>query len=78
MGDRILIVDDDEALRENLQLVLAAEEFEVQAAASGEDALKQIESYSAEIVFCDLRMLHTVVPNRAEVPRFMRVKFLFL
>jgi len=56
MSDRILIVDDDESLRESLQLVFAAEGFEIQVAASGEEALQKIEVYQAEIVFCDLRM----------------------
>lgn len=56
MSDRILIVDDDEALRESLQLVLSAEGFEVQTATSGEDALRKIDDYPADIIFCDLRM----------------------
>jgi len=56
MSDRILIVDDDDALRESLQLVLSAEGFEVQAASSGEEALQKIEDYPADIIFCDLRM----------------------
>ncbi len=49
-------MDDDEALRESLQLVFAAEGFEVQGAGSGDEALQKIEAYPAEIVFCDLRM----------------------
>ena len=49
-------MDDDEALRESLQLVFAAEGFEVQGAGSGDEALRKIETYPAEIVFCDLRM----------------------
>jgi len=31
-----------------------------------------------DVVFCNLGMLHCANPNRAEVPRLMRVKFLFL
>ncbi len=56
MSARILIVDDDEALRDSLQLVLSAEGFEVVGAADGPEALSLLESAAPEIVLCDLRM----------------------
>ena len=56
MPDRILIVDDDDALRESLQLVLSAEGYEVAVARNGEEALEQIERAPADIVLSDLRM----------------------
>ena len=56
MALRILIVDDDEALRESLALVLAAESYEVLAAADGEAALALLEKGPADVVLCDLRM----------------------
>jgi two-component system response regulator AtoC len=56
VSERILIVDDDEALRESLQLVLAAEGYEVVSAAHAEAALEQIESSPVDVVLCDLRM----------------------
>jgi len=56
MTGRILIVDDDDALRESLQLVLSAEGFQVVAAANGAEALAQLEIAPADAVLCDLRM----------------------
>jgi DNA-binding NtrC family response regulator len=56
MSDRVLIVDDDESLRESLELVLAAEGFEVVTAADGSGALSRLESSSFDVVLCDVRM----------------------
>ena len=44
MPGRILIVDDDEALRESLELLLSAENYEVATAAEGTTALKRAEA----------------------------------
>jgi two-component system response regulator AtoC len=56
MSGPILIVDDDDGLRESLQLVLCAEGFEVLGASSGEEALALLDRGAPEIVVCDLRM----------------------
>ena len=56
MTGRILIVDDDEGLRDSLQLVLAAEGYHVITAADGSQALAQLEAEAVDVVLCDLRM----------------------
>ena len=56
MSDRILIIDDDEALRESLELVLGAEGYEVHSAPGAEAALAEIEATSFDAILCDLRM----------------------
>jgi two-component system response regulator AtoC len=56
VSERILIVDDDESLRESLELVLAAEGYEVTVAADAEAALLAIEAAPVDVVLCDLRM----------------------
>jgi two-component system response regulator AtoC len=56
MSGRILIVDDDEALRESLQLVLSAEGYEVVCAPEGRQALRLAESAPFDAILCDLRM----------------------
>ena len=56
MFGRILIVDDDESLRESLALVLSAEGYEVVCAADAEAALSQLDVSTPELVLCDLRM----------------------
>jgi len=54
--NRILIVDDDEAVRESLELILSAEGYACLTAESGEQALELIERSEVDAVVCDLRM----------------------
>ena len=54
--DRILIVDDDEALRDSLQLLLAAEGHEVAVAEDADAALRHLGMAPADVVLCDVRM----------------------
>ncbi len=56
MFDRILVIDDDEALRESLTLILSAEGYTVVSASCGADALAILEEASFDVVLCDLRM----------------------
>jgi DNA-binding NtrC family response regulator len=56
VNERILIVDDDDALRESLELVLAAEGYAVRSVASGVAALAAVEQSPFDLVLCDLRM----------------------
>jgi two-component system response regulator AtoC len=56
MEERILIVEDDEALRESLQLTLAAESYEALVASGGSEALRLVEATPFDVVLCDLRM----------------------
>ncbi|MBW2694906.1 MAG: sigma-54-dependent Fis family transcriptional regulator [Deltaproteobacteria bacterium] len=54
--ERILIVDDDDALRESLALVLSSEGYELVSAANGEEALECIDEAPVDVILCDLRM----------------------
>ena len=56
MSDRILIVDDDDSLRESLQLVLSTEGYEVVCATDGPSALRQASESPVDLILCDLRM----------------------
>jgi two-component system response regulator AtoC len=56
VNERILIVDDDDALRESLELVLAAEGYGVRSVASGAAALAALGEAPVDLVLCDLRM----------------------
>jgi two-component system, NtrC family, response regulator AtoC len=53
---RVLIVDDDDSLRESLALVLGAEGWDVTAAANADDALARLDDAAPDLVLCDLRM----------------------
>ena len=56
MYGRALIVDDDEVLRESLELILSAEGYSVHCADSGVSALEVIEDSPIDVVLCDLRI----------------------
>jgi DNA-binding NtrC family response regulator len=52
----ILLVDDEEALRGVVAERLADEGFEVVEAASGEDALEQLQRFAFDVIVSDLRL----------------------
>ncbi len=56
MSARILVVDDDETLRESLELFLASEGYEVSGAADAAAARAALERAPVDVVLCDLRM----------------------
>jgi len=55
-GERILIVDDDESIRQVVRLFLEDEGFEVHTCANGQAALDVVGEFCPEIILLDLRM----------------------
>ncbi|MEU2433478.1 MULTISPECIES: response regulator transcription factor [unclassified Streptomyces] len=55
-GDRILIVDDEPAVREALQRSLAFEGYATEVAVDGVEALAKVESYAPDLVVLDIQM----------------------
>jgi len=53
---RVLIVDDDPALRKILSVMLTQADFRCRTAACGEEALRILESHPTDVVISDLRM----------------------
>ena len=77
---KILVVDDEEAIRDSLDLVLRFEHHEVSLAEDGRQGLKALEEDpSLELVFLDIKMpgrdglevLADVVELRPDVPVVM-------
>ena len=56
MIERILVVDDDQSLREFLTITLGRDGFEVVAAASGAEALRAMTEAPADLALVDLKM----------------------
>jgi DNA-binding NtrC family response regulator len=56
IGGRILIVDDEEAMRDSMSQVLAKEGYEPRSAANGRDAAALLAGDACELVFLDLRL----------------------
>jgi len=72
----VLIVDDDESLRESLAMVLSAEGWDVAVAADAEQGLARFDETHPDLVLCDLRMpgrdglslLPELAKRRSETP----------
>jgi two-component system response regulator AtoC len=56
MADRILVVDDEAALRDAVARILASEGYEVRHAANGREALEILGAERFDFILCDLRM----------------------
>ncbi len=56
MSRRVLVVDDEKGIREALQQLLEYEEIEVQACASGSEALRVYPEFRPHLVFLDVKM----------------------
>ena len=56
MKSRILVVDDEDSLREFLQIMLQRENYEVYTAPDGEKALKTMDKITFDLIITDLQM----------------------
>ena len=56
MADRILVVDDEEAIREALCEFLTDEGYEAILASNGEEALDLAETENPQLILLDMRM----------------------
>ncbi len=54
--DKIVVIDDDDSIRESLQILLSESNYEVLLAENGNSGLKLIEQNHPDAVVCDLRM----------------------
>ena len=55
-AERILIVDDDESIRQIVRICLTDEGFEVFEAANGQAALAALNEFTPSLILLDLRM----------------------
>lgn len=55
-ADRILVVDDDESIRQIVRLCLTDEGYEVFEASNGVDALEMLPDCQPDLILLDLRM----------------------
>jgi len=55
-GPKILIVDDEEVIRQMLSERLIAEDYQCSIAAAGKDALEQINKEEFDLILLDVRM----------------------
>ena len=65
---QVLVIDDEEDLRENLKYVLQMKGYDVQLAGDGVQGLKKLESYSPDLIILDMNM-----PNMGGVEFYERI-----
>ena len=67
----VLVVDDEEPIRNALKKFLAQQQYEVYAAGSGDEALEQLRRHKIALMLCDIRMPGTsgidLVPQALEI-----------
>lgn len=66
---RVLVVDDDLAVRESLSKVLCEAGYEAVLAADGQEALQQVEQQPIDLLILDLRL-----PNKYGWDAFEQIK----
>lgn len=76
---KILIIDDERAIRRAMREILEFEEFEVEEAENGKEGLEKAVSKSYDIIFCDIKMpmmdgmevLDELIKAKVETPVIM-------
>lgn len=58
MKPRILVIDDEAAIRDSLRMILEYEGYECLVAASGPDGIAIVEKEAPDLVFLDIKMPH--------------------
>src|SRR5918996_629694 len=56
MKSRILVIDDESAIRDSMRMILEYEGYEFLGASSGQEGLALIERESPDLVFLDIKM----------------------
>ena len=56
MAARILVIDDEPAIRETMRMILEYEGYECQTAGSGAEGLTAVEKDAPDLVFLDIKM----------------------
>ena len=79
---RILVIEDEEAVRENILELLLAEGYESWGAEDGESGLRQIWEKAPDLVICDVLMPglngYGVLATINRTPQLAHIPFLFL
>jgi CheY-like chemotaxis protein len=55
-AERILVIDDDESIRQIVRLCLSDEGYEVFEASNGQAALEAVDEFQPSLILLDLRM----------------------
>lgn len=80
--NRILIIEDEEILRNNLREILGLEGFEVFVSSNGQEGLEMFQSLNPDLVLCDIKMPrmdgYEVLKSLRFLPGGLTTAFIFL
>ena len=78
----ILVIEDDNSIRENITEILLYEEFQVDTAPNGEIGIEKAREIEPDLILCDVNMPgidgHGVIQALREIPALAATPFIFL
>ncbi len=82
MNQKILLIEDDTDVRENVAEILGLSEYEVYTAKNGKEGLKMATEVHPDLIICDVMMPemdgYSVLYNLAKNPEQAHIPFIFL
>ena len=79
---KILIIEDEEVLRQNLKEILTLEGFQVMVASNGIDGLELFQTLNPDLILCDIKMPrmdgYEVLQAIRNLPGGLTTSFIFL
>lgn len=58
MNEKVLVVDDEQSITDLIQLDLEFEEYQVETAYDGREALQKVESFQPDLIILDIMLPH--------------------
>lgn len=81
-GEKILVIEDEQGIRENIQELLEAKGFKVRTAANGKQGLQEAQNFLPHLVICDVMMPKMdgfkLLEMVRKTPSIQNVPFIFL
>ncbi|MDY7020844.1 MAG: response regulator [Cyanobacteriota bacterium] len=79
---KILVIEDEDAVRDNIEEILELSDYQVMTAANGELGLEALQSYKPDLIICDVMMPeldgYGVVKSLRENPETSNIPVIFL
>jgi len=82
MSKKILVIEDDEFVRENMEEILTEEGYNVAVAPDGEEGVSAANNFLPDLILCDISMRNLdgfgVLQRVQNNPRTLKIPFIFV